>query len=202
MVTDLPPRGDQPQAIAGLIESVRAGHRYTTLLGVTGSGKSVTAGTPVFLKRGSRLTLETIGEVIDRAMTAQPDDVRRQGDTEILARVGPADYLEALSFDPGTGTVSWKPVRQLVRHRSPDVLYTLSTGCGREVTVTGDHNFFVLRRGQLHLVRTTDIRPGDFLPMPRALPEPGESLRHLPLIEALGHDPRVDATEPHSHQCR
>jgi len=42
METDLPPRGDQPQAIAGLLESVRAGHRYTTLLGVTGSGKTYT----------------------------------------------------------------------------------------------------------------------------------------------------------------
>ncbi len=42
METDLPPRGDQPRAIAELVESVRAGHRYTTLLGVTGSGKTYT----------------------------------------------------------------------------------------------------------------------------------------------------------------
>ena len=42
MVTDLPPRGDQPEAIAGLAESIRAGHRYQTLLGVTGSGKTYT----------------------------------------------------------------------------------------------------------------------------------------------------------------
>ena len=40
MVTDLPPRGDQPKAIEELVESIRAGHRYTTLLGVTGSGKT------------------------------------------------------------------------------------------------------------------------------------------------------------------
>ncbi len=42
MVTDLPPRGDQPQAIAGLTEGIRAGHRCQTLLGVTGSGKTYT----------------------------------------------------------------------------------------------------------------------------------------------------------------
>jgi excinuclease ABC subunit B len=40
MVTDLPPSGDQPQAIAGLVESLRAGSRFQTLLGVTGSGKT------------------------------------------------------------------------------------------------------------------------------------------------------------------
>ena len=40
MVTDMSPCGDQPQAIAALSEGLRAGHRYQTLLGVTGSGKT------------------------------------------------------------------------------------------------------------------------------------------------------------------
>ncbi len=42
MVTDQPPAGDQPQAIAGLVEGIRRGDRYQTLLGVTGSGKTYT----------------------------------------------------------------------------------------------------------------------------------------------------------------
>ena len=36
----LTPCGDQPQAIEALVRGVRAGHRYQTLLGVTGSGKT------------------------------------------------------------------------------------------------------------------------------------------------------------------
>ncbi len=36
------PTGDQPQAIAGLVEGINAGERYQTLLGVTGSGKTFT----------------------------------------------------------------------------------------------------------------------------------------------------------------
>jgi len=36
------PTGDQPQAIAGLVQSLRAGNRHQTLLGVTGSGKTFT----------------------------------------------------------------------------------------------------------------------------------------------------------------
>src|SRR6267378_2822815 len=35
-----PPAGDQPQAIRELTEGLRAGDRYQTLLGVTGSGKT------------------------------------------------------------------------------------------------------------------------------------------------------------------
>ena len=36
------PAGDQPKAIEGLIKSIKARHRYQTLLGVTGSGKTFT----------------------------------------------------------------------------------------------------------------------------------------------------------------
>ena len=37
-----PPAGDQPAAIAGLVEGLRDGLSYQTLLGVTGSGKTFT----------------------------------------------------------------------------------------------------------------------------------------------------------------
>ncbi len=37
------PAGDQPTAISSLVEGIRKGNRYQTLLGVTGSGKTFTA---------------------------------------------------------------------------------------------------------------------------------------------------------------
>ena len=42
VVSDFKPAGDQPQAIAALIEGVRAGLASQVLLGVTGSGKTFT----------------------------------------------------------------------------------------------------------------------------------------------------------------
>lgn len=36
------PTGDQPQAIAQLVKQIQAGHRYQTLLGATGTGKTFT----------------------------------------------------------------------------------------------------------------------------------------------------------------
>jgi len=42
LVSKYKPRGDQPQAIQALTESLRAGNRHQTLLGVTGSGKTFT----------------------------------------------------------------------------------------------------------------------------------------------------------------
>src|SRR5918992_160502 len=40
--SDFDPSGDQPDAIAGLVERVRRGDRFTTLLGATGTGKTAT----------------------------------------------------------------------------------------------------------------------------------------------------------------
>ena len=40
--SDFAPSGDQPEAIKGLIDGIKDGKRYQTLLGVTGSGKTFT----------------------------------------------------------------------------------------------------------------------------------------------------------------
>ncbi|MEN9231690.1 MAG: excinuclease ABC subunit UvrB [Thermostichus sp. DG02_5_bins_236] len=42
LVSPYQPTGDQPKAIAGLVESIAAGHRFQTLLGATGTGKTFT----------------------------------------------------------------------------------------------------------------------------------------------------------------
>jgi excinuclease ABC subunit B len=42
LVSDFQPKGDQPQAIEKLVESVRQGRQHQVLLGVTGSGKTFT----------------------------------------------------------------------------------------------------------------------------------------------------------------
>ena len=42
VVSPYEPKGDQPKAIAGLVESIKNGGRRQTLLGVTGSGKTFT----------------------------------------------------------------------------------------------------------------------------------------------------------------
>jgi excinuclease ABC subunit B len=42
MQSEFEPAGDQPKAIAALTEGLNTGHRFQTLLGITGSGKSAT----------------------------------------------------------------------------------------------------------------------------------------------------------------
>ncbi len=44
LVSDFQPMGDQPEAIAQLVEGVNKGERFQTLLGATGTGKTYTIG--------------------------------------------------------------------------------------------------------------------------------------------------------------
>jgi excinuclease ABC subunit B len=43
LVSEFRPTGDQPEAIAALVEGVRTGHKHQTLLGATGTGKTYVA---------------------------------------------------------------------------------------------------------------------------------------------------------------
>ncbi len=52
---DYKPTGDQPEAIKALVRSIKSGHRYQTLLGVTGSGKTFTVAN--LIERTQRPTL-------------------------------------------------------------------------------------------------------------------------------------------------
>ncbi|MCX8015460.1 MAG: DEAD/DEAH box helicase family protein, partial [candidate division WOR-3 bacterium] len=42
LVAPFKPAGDQPQAIRNLVQGIKAGKKFQTLLGVTGSGKTFT----------------------------------------------------------------------------------------------------------------------------------------------------------------
>ena len=42
LISDYPPQGDQPHAIKKILEGIRNGYKYQTLMGVTGSGKTFT----------------------------------------------------------------------------------------------------------------------------------------------------------------
>lgn len=55
LISDYKPKGDQPQAIDKLVEGIKKGYRFQTLLGVTGSGKTYTMANVV--KRVNKPTL-------------------------------------------------------------------------------------------------------------------------------------------------
>lgn len=57
LVTNLKPTGDQPEAIRQLVEGIKRGEKFQTLLGVTGSGKTFTISNVIAQVNKSTLVL-------------------------------------------------------------------------------------------------------------------------------------------------
>jgi excinuclease ABC B subunit len=184
------PAGDQPQAIEGLIDGLESGLAHQTLLGVTGSGKSIGYDDPLYLieqVRGQRrATLVKAGPFIDELMAAQGLDAGEGAETQRYACASRAFFT--LAYDPSRGATGEYPVAAFLRHSAPDRMFRLRTRCGRELTLTGDHNLWVLRDGTLQLIRTEEARASDHLPMPETLARPptrSEGLQTLDIVPYL-----------------
>ena len=82
LVSPYLPAGDQPQAIEKVVEGLRDGFRHQTLLGVTGSGKTMTAAS-VIAQVQQNLREEIgghslrLGEVFDLGQLAGPVQARK-----------------------------------------------------------------------------------------------------------------------------
>ena len=188
---DYEPAGDQPQAIEKLVEGIRDGFRHQTLLGVTGSGKSIGYNDPLYLVENvggrSRTRIVLAGPFIDGLIESVPF-LNGDSETERFGCAQGAYFTHA--FDPATGIASRTAVGAFLRHKAPDKMYRLTTQCGRAVTLTGDHNLWVLREGAMTLIRTEEVLETDQIPTPDSISSE-EDLHLLDLYLLRRRSPRV-----------
>lgn len=176
------PAGDQPQAIVKLTKGVEEKKEHQVLLGVTGSGKSVVRETTVLVRDAHHKVSEVnIGHFIDNLFIIFKNKLLRNQDSEILRTEDlPLGYhYETFSFNAKSKESSWKQIREFTRHVSPKKLYKVVTSIGREITVTGDHNFFVLQHGKFDLKATKSLDKNSYVPLPRKINEPDYPLTSL-----------------------
>jgi excinuclease ABC subunit B len=193
------PAGDQPQAIAKLVEGLNEGLAHQTLLGVTGSGKSVGYGDTLMIAESVggevRTRLVEAGPFIDALMDSHGLGCEMSGDTEKFACADRAFLTPA--YNPLHGTTAWYPVAALLRHRAPEQIFRLVTTCGRAVEATGDHNFWVLREGVPTLAKTEEVRATDYMPVPDIVTPLSRGLETLDVITYLSDtELSVYAEEP------
>ena len=208
LVAPFQPTGDQPQAIEKLADGLARGLRHQTLLGVTGSGKSLHPDEPVLVGHENefgevRWAVEPIGPLVDGVLGDGPT-YRDDHGTEVAFRSPEREGLLVATVDPDSHAEAFRPVTAVSRHTSPPELWTVRTEDGRRVRVTGDHNFVRLGPGsRLETAETMALRPGDWLPLPAKIPAPVTPVRRYAAAPALiGRDlyvtgPSVDLGWPH-----
>jgi len=165
------PTGDQPEAIKKLVEGIESGKKNLTLLGVTGSGKSLGYKDLVYLVKKKNSISSSMIISIGKFIDSYDEDKS----TEYFAQ----------SYDHKTGKVSLQKISSFTKHKPTENMYELETKCGRSATFTGDHNLWVLRKGELVLIKTSDAKESDFIPIPKTLKYDNKSLQELNLIEFL-----------------
>jgi len=98
---DFEPTGDQPQAIGKLVEGVAAGHRFQTLVGVTGSGKTFTMANVI-----ERVQKPTLVIAHNKTLAAQLASEFREffPDNAVEYFVSYYDYYQPEAYIPQTDT--------------------------------------------------------------------------------------------------
>ena len=100
LVSNFKPTGDQPQAIDKLVEGVKKGYRFQTLLGVTGSGKTFTMANII-----QKLNRPTLVIAHNKTLAAQLYEFKEFfPDNAVEYFVSYYDYYQPEAYIPQTDT--------------------------------------------------------------------------------------------------
>jgi excinuclease ABC subunit B len=99
--SDYTPRGDQPQAIAELVEGIERGDRHQTLLGVTGSGKTFTVAN-VIAQTGKPALVLAPNKTLAAQLYGEFKDLFPDNAVEYF--VSYYDYFQPEAYLPSTDT--------------------------------------------------------------------------------------------------
>ncbi len=204
------PAGDQPEAIKKLLEGIKEGQRYQTLLGVTGSGKTFTAANVI-----AKVNKPTLVIAHNKTLAAQLAQEYKEFFPENAVHyfVSYYDYYQPEAYMPVTDTYIEKEAQineeiERLRHASTqalltrkDVIVVASVSCiyglGSPVEYEkvnmkiskGDsisRGEFVRKLIAIHFERTiADLKPGLF----RAL---GNTVEVMPVNEKAIYRIEID----------
>ncbi|MEK7497484.1 MAG: LAGLIDADG family homing endonuclease, partial [Patescibacteria group bacterium] len=134
------------------------------ILASSGAGKSVGYSTDILYQdQDFKTKREEIGKVVDK-IVEENKTVKLAKETEGV--INPR--IKIYSFDNNLNG-SWKNVEIAARKVSPKTLIRVATASGREVEITKDHCLVALKNGQVVATKGSDIKIGNYLPIPREI---------------------------------
>jgi DNA gyrase subunit B len=145
---------------------------------------SVTYQTPVIIREKGKIKLKKIGEMIDGIFRKNKNLLERSidGETEILRE---NLEIEALSFDPASLKLNYRPISALIRHKVNSEIFRITLQNNRKIEITPYHSLFTLKEGRVIPIEGKEIKINTPIIVPRNWPEPESPLKKIDLIEEL-----------------
>lgn len=172
------PEGSQPEAIKKLVAGISSGMKQQTLLGVTGSGKSLDYEEKIFIQNDEGIKHVKIGDFVEKNLTK----TKKKNDTIYQNVLG----YKCISFDPKTYAISSKDIVQISKHKE-NQLFEIILDDNSKIKVTKYHNCYRLANVQLELVQTKELNVGDFLPISNTIPQPERRYSYFSILEYANH---------------
>ncbi len=161
VVSPFRPAGDQPAAIEALVDGVRSGERYQTLLGITGSGKTATIAWTIEALQRPTLVIEP-NKSLAAQLAAELKDLFPHNRVEYF--VSYYDYYQPEAYVPSSDTYIEKDSSindeiDRLRHATtsslllrPDTVVVASVSCIYGLGSPDEYRdrIAVLRPGEVH----------------------------------------------------
>ena len=139
--------------------------------------QSLHADEPVGIIRDGKFEIVPIGVLGERFFEEEEEGA-----------IPAPEGILAPCFSRRSYAVRWRRVTHLIRHRVRHPMYRIGIDHGGAIRVTGNHSLFSFdpSKGVVE-VKAADLRTGDYILVPRRLPEVPEELqaRHLNLLEHI-----------------
>jgi len=117
LISEFEPQGDQLKAIEALVKGIKNGKQFQTLLGVTGSGKSLDHDEPIIIiNQHGMIEKIKIGEFVENRLTSP----RRVSDSLYQEIEG----FSTVSFNPITFQLEHKEIIEISKHQA-DLIYEI-----------------------------------------------------------------------------
>ncbi len=129
--------------------------------------QSLTADEPIIIHRNNNVKILPIGDLVD----SLTDEIDEEGIKDI-SDLG----LSVPAFDKDTKIYSWKKVSHVIKHKRQNEIIKVKTDTGRIIKVTGCHSLFSYndKTNKIEEVEARNLRVGDSIVAPKALPAPEE----------------------------
>lgn len=126
---------------------------------------SVTGDSEILAERNGRLEKTTVGQLVDSQITNY--GCENVYGNEVLT-INPEDIrVFSLSKE---NKLSLQLVSQFIRHKVYKPIYEVTLRTGRKIKVTSDHSLFTLGQQGVEPIKTSQVKEGTYLAVPRILP--------------------------------